>query len=128
MLGEPSDQKGSLGSGPAAPGPCGAGHLLRAADVAAGPAVPERRLRRVLLRRQRPGQRSSQPAGHCLLLQTNDKVSDAEAKTRADIDIRWKVALGIEAEDMPFAKSTLQVFRAHGRTLQYYSEPYSEKP
>ena len=47
-----------------------------------------------------------------LLLQTDDKVSDAEAKARADFDIRWKVALGIEIEDRPFAKSTLQVFRA----------------
>ncbi len=47
-----------------------------------------------------------------LLLQTHDKVSDAEAKARADFDIRWKVVLGIEVEDRPFAKSTLQVFRA----------------
>ena len=47
-----------------------------------------------------------------LLLQTHDKVSDAEAKARADFDIRWKVALGIEIEDRPFAKSTLRVFRA----------------
>ena len=47
-----------------------------------------------------------------LLLQSHDKVSDAEAKTRADFDIRWKVALGIEVEDRPFAKSTFQVFRA----------------
>ncbi len=47
-----------------------------------------------------------------LLLQTHDKVSDAEAKARTDFDIRWKVALGIEVEDRPFAKSTLQVFRA----------------
>ena len=39
-------------------------------------------------------------------------MSDAEAKARADFDIRWKVALGIEIEDRPFAKSTLQVFRA----------------
>ena len=50
-----------------------------------------------------------------LLLQSHDKVSDAKA--RADFDLRWKVALwkvalGIEAEDRPFAKSTLQVFRA----------------
>ena len=42
----------------------------------------------------------------------HDKVSDAEAKARADFDLRWKVALGIEVEDRPFAKSTLQVFRA----------------
>ena len=48
-----------------------------------------------------------------LLLQTYDKVSDAEAKRRADFDIQWKVALGIEVEDRPFAKSTLQLFRAH---------------
>ena len=30
-----------------------------------------------------------------LLLQVHDKVSDAEAKARADFDLRWKVALGI---------------------------------
>ena len=47
-----------------------------------------------------------------LLLQSHDKVSDAEAKARADFDLRWKVALGIAVEDRPFAKSTLQVFRA----------------
>ena len=47
-----------------------------------------------------------------LLLQSHDKVSDAEAKARADFDIQWKVALGIEVEERPFAKSTLQVFRA----------------
>ena len=47
-----------------------------------------------------------------LLLQAHDKVSDAEAKARSDFDVRWKVALGIEVEDRPFAKSTLQVFRA----------------
>ena len=47
-----------------------------------------------------------------LLLQTHDRVSDAEAKQRADFDIRWKVALGIEVEARPFAKSTLQLFRA----------------
>ncbi len=45
-----------------------------------------------------------------LLLQSHDKVS--EAKARADFDLRWKVALGIEVEDRPFAKSALQVFRA----------------
>ena len=59
-----------------------------------------------------------------LLLQTHDKVSDAEGKARADFDIRWKVALGIEVEDRPFAKSTLQVFRAqlilHDRVRQVF--------
>ena len=47
-----------------------------------------------------------------LLLQSHNRVSDAEAKARADFDIRWKVALGIEIEERPFAKSTFQVFRA----------------
>jgi len=48
-----------------------------------------------------------------VLLQTHDRVSDAEAKQRADYDLRWKVALGIDLEERPFAKSTLQLFRAH---------------
>jgi hypothetical protein len=47
-----------------------------------------------------------------LLLQTYDRVSDEEAKERADFDLRWKVALGIAIETHPFAKSTLQLFRA----------------
>jgi hypothetical protein len=47
-----------------------------------------------------------------LLLQTYDRVSDEEAKRRADFDICWKVALGIPIEQHPFAKSTLQLFRA----------------
>ena len=34
------------------------------------------------------------------------------AKAIAEFDIRWKVALGIEIEGRPFAKSTLQVFWA----------------
>ena len=59
-----------------------------------------------------------------LLLQSHDKVSDAEAKARADFDIRWKVALGIEVEGRPFAKSTMQVFRAqlilHGKVREVF--------
>ena len=47
-----------------------------------------------------------------LLLQTFDRVSDEEAKQRADFDLRWKVALGISIDCQPFAKSTLQLFRA----------------
>ena len=47
-----------------------------------------------------------------LVLQTYDGVSDDEAKRRADYDIQWKVALGVEIEARPFAKSTLQEFRA----------------
>jgi transposase len=47
-----------------------------------------------------------------LLLQSHDRVSDEEAKARADYDLRWKVALGVEVDARPFAKSTLQLFRA----------------
>src|SRR5437868_15402552 len=55
-----------------------------------------------------------------LVLQTYDGVSDEEAKQRADYDLRWKVALGVELDARPFTKSTLQEFRAqlivHDRT------------
>src|SRR5579883_2329633 len=47
-----------------------------------------------------------------LVLQTYDKVSDEEARQRATYDVRWKVALGVELEVQPFAKSTLVEFRA----------------
>jgi transposase len=47
-----------------------------------------------------------------LVLQTYEGVSDDEAKQRADYDLRWKVALGVELDARPFAKSTLQEFRA----------------
>jgi transposase len=47
-----------------------------------------------------------------LLLQTHDRVSDDEATARAAFDLRWKVALGIGLDERPFAKSTLQLFRA----------------
>src|SRR5215217_69554 len=43
-----------------------------------------------------------------LVLQTYAGVSDEEATARAAYDLRWKVALGIELEHKPFAKSTLQ--------------------
>jgi len=47
-----------------------------------------------------------------LLLQSKDRTVDDEAKARADFDLRWKVALGVPADARPFAKSTLQKFRA----------------
>ena len=47
-----------------------------------------------------------------LLLQAHDKASDAEATRRASYDMCWKVALGVEMDEKPFAKSTLQQFRA----------------
>src|SRR4051794_21117382 len=60
-----------------------------------------------------------------LVLQTYDDVSDVEAKQRADYDLRWKVALGLEVETRPFAKSTLQEFRAqlilHEQTRAIFS-------
>ena len=49
---------------------------------------------------------------NALLMQTYEGVSDEEAKGRVDYDLRWKVALGIEVDERPFAKSTLQLFRA----------------
>jgi Transposase DDE domain/Transposase domain (DUF772) len=47
-----------------------------------------------------------------LLLQAHDKVSDAEAIERANFDVRWCVALGIEIASEPFVKSTLWLFRS----------------
>ena len=47
-----------------------------------------------------------------LVLQTYAGVSDDEAKRRATYDLQWKVALGVEVDARPFAKSTLQEFRA----------------
>jgi transposase len=61
-----------------------------------------------------------------LLLQAHDRVSDEEAKNRADYDMRWKVALGIELDERPFAKSTLQLFRAqlilHDKARQVFTK------
>jgi transposase len=47
-----------------------------------------------------------------LVLQWHDRVSDEEAWRRACYDLQWKVALGVGLEEQPFAKSTLQEFRA----------------
>jgi hypothetical protein len=47
-----------------------------------------------------------------MLLQIFDRCSDAEAVARASYDLRWKVALGVELANRPFAKSTLQAHRA----------------
>jgi hypothetical protein len=48
-----------------------------------------------------------------LVLQAYEGVSDEEATARATYDLRWKVALGVGLDTKPFAKSTLQEFRAH---------------
>jgi hypothetical protein len=47
-----------------------------------------------------------------LILQSYEGASDDETAARAAYDLRWKVALGVEVEAKPFAKSTLQEFRA----------------
>ena len=47
-----------------------------------------------------------------LLLQAYDKASNAEAKQRADFDIRWKVALGIEVEDPALCQEHAAAVRA----------------
>jgi len=47
-----------------------------------------------------------------LVLQAYDRCSDQEAADRAAYDQRWKVALGTTEFERPFAKSTLQLFRA----------------
>jgi hypothetical protein len=46
-----------------------------------------------------------------LLLQWYDNASDQEAVDRSKFDLRWKVALGLQMEEEPFAKGTLWLFR-----------------
>jgi hypothetical protein len=46
------------------------------------------------------------------LLQMHGKCSDEEAVARSRFDDRWKVALDLVDGEKPFAKSTLQLFRA----------------
>lgn len=46
------------------------------------------------------------------LLQMHDRCSDEEAIARTKFDDRWKLVLDLEPEERPFAKSTLQEFRA----------------
>jgi DDE family transposase/transposase-like protein DUF772 len=64
-----------------------------------------------------------------LVLQTYSGVSDDEATQRAAYDLRWKVALGVEVDARPFAKSTLQEFRAqlvvHAEQRRLFQESLS---
>ena len=46
-----------------------------------------------------------------LLLQAFDRTSDQEATERAQFDQRWQLTLGISDDEVPFAKSTLCLFR-----------------
>ena len=74
------------------------------------------------------GRRSVPPSllALALVLQTYTKVSDEEAHDRACFDLRWKVALGVGEWERPFAKSTLQEFRAqlvlHQRQAAIFQE------
>lgn len=74
------------------------------------------------------GRRSVPPSllALALVLQTHDNVSDQEAHDRACFDLRWKTALGVGVWDQPFAKSTLQEFRAqlvlHERQAAIFQE------
>jgi hypothetical protein len=63
---------------------------------------------------ERWGRPSVPPSTLCvaLVLQTYADCSDHEASERAAYDQRWKVALGAGEMERPFAKSTLQMFRA----------------
>jgi hypothetical protein len=47
-----------------------------------------------------------------LFLRAYEKVSFVEAIERTQYDLRWKVALGLEMEEEPMQKSTLQEFEA----------------
>ena len=47
-----------------------------------------------------------------LFLRAYEKVSFVEAVDRTKYDLRWKVALGLEMEEVPMQKSTLQEFEA----------------
>ena len=47
-----------------------------------------------------------------LFLRAYEKVSFVEAIERTKYDLRWKVALGLEMEEEPIQKSTLQEFEA----------------
>jgi hypothetical protein len=60
------------------------------------------------------GRPSVPPSVLCvaLVLQHYDGCSDQEAADSAAYDQRWKVALGAADKERPFAKSTLQLFRA----------------
>jgi hypothetical protein len=72
------------------------------------------------------GRPSVPPSTLCvaLVLQTYAGCSDQEASERAAYDQRWKVALGAGEMERPFAKSTLQMFRAqllvHGKEKELF--------
>ena len=99
--------EGSLGSGPVVPGPRGAGHLLRSAGLAAGPRLfrdadfaefycPDN------------GRDSVPPSllATALLLQSHDKVSDAEARPGLTLTSggKWPWGLKWKTDPSPRAR------------------------
>ena len=59
-----------------------------------------------------------------LLLQTYDRASDAEAKQRADFDIRWKVALGIGKRLSGLLREAMELRQSYrrGEASDYVAE------
>ena len=129
MLGERSDQRGTLGSGPVVPGRCGAGHLLRSDGITAGagcsgtptsrrstaPTTAGTACRPACW--PRPPASSGAGSAAPVSRQGQRRRGQGQSGLRHPLeepapghDRGW--ALGIEVEDRPFAKSTLQVFRA----------------
>lgn len=80
-------------------------------------------------KRGRPSVPPSRLAG-ALLLQTLEGLSDQAATDHAAFDLRWKVALDVLMEERPFAKSTLQLFRAqlvlHEEEALFFEESVRE--
>ena len=60
------------------------------------------------------GRNSAPPsvAMSMLFLRAHERISFTEAVERAAYDLRWKVALGLEMEEVPIHKSALQEFEA----------------
>src|SRR5258708_33242027 len=61
-----------------------------------------------------------------LFLRAYEGVSFAEAVERTKYDLRWKVALGLEMEEVPMQKSALQEFEAK-LVLHEMEEPLLKK-
>jgi Transposase DDE domain/Transposase domain (DUF772) len=61
-----------------------------------------------------------------LFLRAHERVSFVEAIDRTKYDLRWKVALGLEMEEVPMQKSTLQEFEAR-LVIQEMEEPLLKK-
>ena len=90
-----------MGSGPFVPGSDGPGQFLRRLAGLRGQLFREEDFAALYCR---DNGRSSVPPSllsTALLLQTHDRVSDAEAHRRATVDLSWKVALGVEVEVRP---------------------------